>query len=60
MLVLSRKVGERILIGTDVEIVLVSIEGPRVKVGVSAPRCLKVLRGELQPDDDYEDEPCAA
>ena len=47
MLILSRKAGETIQIGGDIELTITSIEGSRVKVGVVAPRSVKILRGEL-------------
>ena len=51
MLVLSRKIGERILIGDDVEIVVTAIEGSRVRIGIVAPRSLRVVRSELDEQD---------
>lgn len=47
MLVLSRKVGEAIRIGDNIEIVVVDISKGRVKIGISAPRHVSVLRAEL-------------
>jgi len=47
MLILSRKVGERIMIADDIMIVVKAIQGDRIKVGVQAPKLLRVLRGEL-------------
>lgn len=47
MLVLTRKVGDKVLLGDEVEIVVVDIPGNQVKLGISAPRALPVLRGEL-------------
>lgn len=47
MLVLSRKLGERICIGRDVTIQVVSIERDRVRLGVVAPRDLPVHREEV-------------
>ena len=37
MLILSRKVGERIRIATDIEVVVKAIHGDRIKVGIEAP-----------------------
>ncbi len=48
MLVLSRKVGERILIGGDVEIVVVEVRGGYVRLGIEAPRTVPVHRKELR------------
>lgn len=50
MLILSRKSGERIVIADDVEIVIQSIQGSRVTIGIEAPRTTRVLRGELTSD----------
>lgn len=47
MLVLSRKVGEAIRIGNDVEVVVLGSHNGRVKIGISAPRHVGVFRGEL-------------
>ena len=47
MLVLSRKVGESVMIGADIEVVITRIDGNRVYVGTQAPREVKVLRSEL-------------
>ena len=47
MLVLTRKVGDKVLLGDEIEIVVVDIQGNQVKLGISAPRALPVLRGEL-------------
>jgi len=47
MLVLSRKVGESILIGENVTIEITSIEGDRVCIGIDAPKDVRVYRKEL-------------
>ncbi|MGB9812185.1 MAG: carbon storage regulator CsrA [Thermovenabulum sp.] len=47
MLVLSRKKGEKLLIGDEVEITVVEIEGDRVKLGINVPKGVKILRAEL-------------
>lgn len=47
MLVLSRKRSERILIGSDIRITIVRIEGSHVRVGIEAPDNLMILRAEL-------------
>ena len=48
MLMLSRKVGERIRIAGDIEVVVTAIQGDRIKIGIEAPKTIRVLRGELQ------------
>lgn len=50
MLVLSRKVGETIWIGEDIEIVISEVKGDQVKIGIQAPRSIDIIRGELRQD----------
>jgi carbon storage regulator len=47
MLVLSRRPGEALLIGQGIRVVILSVEGERVRVGIEAPREVLVLRAEL-------------
>lgn len=47
MLVLSRKLGETIMIGNDVKLTVVEVKGNRIKLGIEAPRDYQVLRGEI-------------
>ncbi len=47
MLVVTRKPGEGIKIGDDVEITIVKIDDNSVKVSISAPKEVKILRSEL-------------
>ncbi len=48
MLVLSRKVGERILIGEHISVTVVRIMGGGVRIGIEAPAELPVIREELK------------
>ncbi len=48
MLVLSRKIGQRIILGADIEITVVQIQRKRVRFGVTAPRDVPVDRFELR------------
>ncbi len=56
MLVLNRKVNERILIGDDIIVKIVRVAGGNVRIGVEAPGGIKILREELveitQPDGE--------
>jgi carbon storage regulator CsrA len=52
MLILSRRVGQRILIGQAIEVVVQRVSGDRVTLGLAAPRDVKILRGELEDFDD--------
>ena len=47
MLVLGRKTNESILIGDDVEITVLAVDGDRVKIGIKAPDSVRILRQEL-------------
>jgi carbon storage regulator len=47
MLVLSRKVGERIQLGDNITVTLVKISGNIVRLGIEAPREMTVVREEL-------------
>lgn len=48
MLVLSRKVGERIHVGENITIEIRRITGNRVTIALEAPRDVRILRGELE------------
>jgi len=50
MLVLARKLNESIMIGEDVEIVIIDIKGDQVKLGIKAPRKVMVHRKEIFED----------
>lgn len=47
MLVLSRKVGESIMIGDQIEIKVLAVDGEQVKIGIVAPKQVKVHRAEV-------------
>ena len=47
MLVLTRKAGEGIIIGDDIKITIVELKGGGVRVGIDAPREMKVHRQEV-------------
>ena len=47
MLILQRKTGESLVIGEDVRVTVVSIEGGRVRLAISAPSEISILRSEL-------------
>lgn len=48
MLVLSRKPGESVYMGNNIEVKVVSISKDRVKLGFEAPRDISLIRGELR------------
>ncbi len=47
MLVLTRKTGEAIQIGDDIEISVVSVKGDQVKLGINAPKNVEIHRKEI-------------
>lgn len=47
MLVLSRRPNERIMIGDDIEVTVLSVEGGVVRLGISAPDSLRIVRREI-------------
>ena len=50
MLVLTRKVGQSIMVGDEIEIFVLSITAEKVRIGIEAPRSVLVLRNELYLD----------
>ncbi len=48
MLVISRKPGESVLLGESVELRVIEVSGGRVKLGITAPRSLPILRKEMK------------
>ncbi|MEM9443924.1 MAG: carbon storage regulator CsrA [Verrucomicrobiota bacterium] len=49
MLVLSRKAGESVKVADNIEIVVVSVYGQRVRLGIKAPKEVRILRAEFDP-----------
>ncbi len=47
MLVLTRKAGEGIIIGDDVKITIIEVKGGGIRIGIDAPRDMKVHRQEV-------------
>ena len=55
MLVLSRKVGQSILVGDHISIQVLQVTGGAVRLGIEAPADIRILRGELE--QSVNDEP---
>ncbi len=51
MLVLSRKVNQKIVIGSEIVVTVLSVKGNRVSIGIEAPRRMGVVRQELLVDE---------
>lgn len=47
MLALTRKIGERIVIGDSITVTVVDVKGDSVRIGIEAPKEVRILRGEL-------------
>jgi len=47
MLVLTRRIGESVLIGDDVEVTILDIKGDAIRIGIQAPRETRIQRSEI-------------
>jgi len=47
MLVLSRKKGQSIMLGDNIELTIIEIQGDQVRIGINAPKAVQVYRKEL-------------
>ena len=57
MLVLTRRIGEEVVIAGAIRVSVVAINGQRVRLGIAAPPAVHVARGELLPEYAEGDEP---
>jgi carbon storage regulator len=69
MLILTRRVGESVMIGDDVAITVLRVKGNQVRLGVNAPKTVSVQREEIfqriqqengSPEEEPEHEPLSA
>jgi len=67
MLILTRRVGETVMIGDDVTITVLGVKGNQVRVGINAPKHVAVHREEIyerikreQQSDEVSEKPKAA
>jgi carbon storage regulator len=47
MLVVTRRIGERIMIGPDVSLTILAVQGHQVRIGIDAPRDVAIYREEI-------------
>ncbi|SHF58288.1 carbon storage regulator, CsrA [Desulfacinum infernum DSM 9756] len=60
MLILTRKVGEAIRIGDDIQVVITAVDQNKVKVGIKSPRHVPIFREELYQKIQEENRQAAA
>src|SRR6187401_654642 len=60
MLVLTRKLQQQIKIGDQIIVTILRVKGNTVRVGITAPREVRVVRGELPKEPDAEEMSTAA
>jgi carbon storage regulator len=60
MLILTRKTGEKIIIGDDITISVIEVRGDQVRIGVDAPKNVKVYREEVLAAIKAENQAAAA
>jgi carbon storage regulator len=56
MLILTRRIGESLMIGSDVSVTVLGVRGSQVRVGVNAPRDVAVHREEIYKRLRYADD----
>ena len=57
MLVLTRKPGEKILVGSNITITILEVNGPKMRIGIDAPDDIAILRAELC---EFQSDPSAS
>ncbi len=60
MLILTRRVGETLMIGDEVTVTVLGVKGNQVRIGINAPKSVSVHREEIYQRIKGENEPGAA
>jgi carbon storage regulator len=57
MLILTRRVGETVIVGNDVAVTIVSVKGNQIRIGISAPKNVSIHREEIYERIRREQQP---
>jgi carbon storage regulator len=60
MLILTRRVGETLMIGNDVTVTVLGVKGNQVRIGVNAPKDVAVHREEIYERIKREEDQCSS
>ena len=60
MLILTRRVGEALMVGDDTKIVVLGVKGSQIRLGINAPKDVKVHREEIYEKINEESSETAA
>lgn len=52
MLIISRKPGESFLIGDEINVTILDLQNDKIKIGISAPKHIAVIRNELKESSE--------
>jgi carbon storage regulator len=57
MLILTRRVGETVMIGDNVAVAIIGVKGTQIRIGIDAPKNVAVLRKEIYERIPHEQHP---
>ena len=57
MLILTRRVGERVMIGDNVAVAIISVKGTQIRIGIDAPKNVAIHRKEIYERIPHEQHP---